>query len=114
MIESGLKGVEFISINTDKQALYLSKANQKIQIGDKLTKGLGAGANPEIGQSALTASGTPSIADLKTAAKNTTVAEIALAPPLEEDRAKSEKEGAPEKWPIEITSRKLTRLFVQK
>lgn len=50
MIDSGLKGVEFISINTDKQALYLSKANQKIQIGDKLTKGLGAGANPEIGQ----------------------------------------------------------------
>lgn len=50
MIDSGLKGVEFISINTDKQALYMSKANQKIQIGDKLTKGLGAGANPEIGQ----------------------------------------------------------------
>jgi cell division protein FtsZ len=52
MIEAGLKGVEFISINTDKQALYLSKAGQKIQIGDKLTKGLGAGANPEIGQKA--------------------------------------------------------------
>ncbi|MGI6113466.1 MAG: cell division protein FtsZ [Mahellales bacterium] len=52
MIQIGLKGVEFISINTDKQALYLSQANQKIQIGDKLTKGLGAGANPEIGQKA--------------------------------------------------------------
>lgn len=52
MIESGLKGVEFISINTDKQALHLSKANQKIQIGEKLTRGLGAGANPEIGQKA--------------------------------------------------------------
>lgn len=52
MIESGLKGVEFISINTDKQALYLSKAGHKIQIGDKLTRGLGAGANPEIGQRA--------------------------------------------------------------
>ncbi|SKA83475.1 cell division protein FtsZ [Caloramator quimbayensis] len=52
MIEFGLKGVEFISVNTDKQALYLSKAGQKIQIGDKLTKGLGAGANPEIGQKA--------------------------------------------------------------
>lgn len=52
MIQFGLKGVEFYSINTDKQALYLSKANQKIQIGDKLTKGLGAGANPEIGQKA--------------------------------------------------------------
>lgn len=52
MIESGLKGVEFIAINTDKQALLLSKANQKIQIGEKLTKGLGAGACPEIGQKA--------------------------------------------------------------
>jgi cell division protein FtsZ len=52
MIDSGLKGVEFISINTDKQALYLSKAGHKIQIGDKLTRGLGAGANPEIGQKA--------------------------------------------------------------
>lgn len=52
MISSGLKGVEFIAINTDKQALYLSKANTKIQIGDKLTKGLGAGSNPEIGEKA--------------------------------------------------------------
>lgn len=52
MIESGLKGVEFVAINTDKQALSLSKANQKIHIGEKLTKGLGAGANPEIGQKA--------------------------------------------------------------
>lgn len=50
MIESGLKGVEFIALNTDKQALLLSRANQKIQIGEKITKGLGAGANPEIGQ----------------------------------------------------------------
>jgi len=52
MILSGLKNVEFIAINTDKQALALSNASQKIQIGDKLTKGLGAGANPEIGQKA--------------------------------------------------------------
>jgi cell division protein FtsZ len=52
MINAGLKGVEFIAINTDKQALFLSKANTKIQIGEKLTKGLGAGANPEIGQKA--------------------------------------------------------------
>jgi cell division protein FtsZ len=52
MIEFGLKGVEFIAINTDKQALFNSQANQKIQIGEKLTKGLGAGANPEIGQRA--------------------------------------------------------------
>lgn len=52
MIDSGLKGVEFISVNTDAQALYLSKADKKIQIGEKLTKGLGAGANPEIGRKA--------------------------------------------------------------
>lgn len=52
MIDSGMKGVEFISINTDKQALYLSKASCKIQIGDKLTRGLGAGANPDVGQRA--------------------------------------------------------------
>ncbi|MBS7262155.1 MAG: cell division protein FtsZ [Eubacteriales bacterium] len=52
MIESGLKGCEFIVLNTDKQALLQSNANQKIQIGEKLTKGLGAGANPEIGQKA--------------------------------------------------------------
>lgn len=52
MIESGLRGVEFITVNTDKQALFLSQANMKIQIGEKLTRGLGAGANPEIGQKA--------------------------------------------------------------
>ncbi len=52
MIASGLKGCEFIVLNTDKQALLQSNANQKIQIGEKLTKGLGAGANPEIGQKA--------------------------------------------------------------
>lgn len=50
MITSGLKGVEFISINTDKQALMNSKATTKIQIGEKLTKGLGAGSIPEIGE----------------------------------------------------------------
>lgn len=52
MIQYGLRGVEFISVNTDKQALYLSKASQKIQIGEKVTKGLGAGADPEIGRKA--------------------------------------------------------------
>lgn len=52
MINAGLRGVEFIAVNTDKQALFLSQANTKIQIGDKLTKGLGAGANPEIGEKA--------------------------------------------------------------
>lgn len=52
MIQSELKGVEFIAINTDKQALFTSKAEHKIQIGEKLTRGLGAGANPEIGKKA--------------------------------------------------------------
>ena len=52
MVDSGLRGVDFIAVNTDKQALALSKAPKQIQIGDKLTKGLGAGANPEVGQKA--------------------------------------------------------------
>lgn len=52
MIDFGLKGVEFIAINTDAQALFLSKADTRIQIGEQLTKGLGAGANPEIGKKA--------------------------------------------------------------
>ena len=52
MITYGLSGVEFIAINTDKQALYLSRANDKIQIGEKTTKGLGAGAQPEVGMRA--------------------------------------------------------------
>ena len=52
MIQYGIRGVEFISVNTDKQALYLSRANQKIQIGEKLTKGQGAGASPDKGESA--------------------------------------------------------------
>ncbi len=49
MIESGLSGVEFIAINTDKQALDLSNADKKIQIGTTVTSGLGAGGNPEVG-----------------------------------------------------------------
>lgn len=52
MIEAGIKNVEFIAINTDRQALQLSKANSRIQIGEKLTRGLGAGANPDIGMQA--------------------------------------------------------------
>jgi len=52
MIESGIKGVEFIAVNTDNQALQRSKASTKIQIGEKLTRGLGAGANPDIGAQA--------------------------------------------------------------
>lgn len=49
MIEAGVRGIDFIALNTDKQALYSSKAEEKLQIGEKLTRGLGAGANPEIG-----------------------------------------------------------------
>lgn len=50
MIDANLQGINFIAINTDKQALRNSKAETKIQIGEKLTKGLGAGGNPEVGQ----------------------------------------------------------------
>ena len=52
MIEAGIRNVEFVSINTDRQALEVSKANSKIQIGEKITRGLGAGANPDIGAQA--------------------------------------------------------------
>ena len=52
MVDAGLRGVEFISINTDRQALGQSNAQVKIQIGEKLTKGLGAGAIPEVGRRA--------------------------------------------------------------
>ena len=52
MVQYGLQGVEFIAVNTDRQALQLSAGQQKIQIGEKLTKGLGAGADPEIGRKA--------------------------------------------------------------
>lgn len=53
MIDMGLKGVEFIALNTDAQALQDSKANTKIQIGSATTKGLGAGANPDVGKQAM-------------------------------------------------------------
>ena len=52
MIEAGLQGVDFIAVNTDRQALSTSKAATKVQIGEKLTKGLGAGAVPDIGKRA--------------------------------------------------------------
>ena len=52
MVEEQIGGVEFIGINTDKQALKLCKAPTAIQIGEKLTKGLGAGAKPEVGEKA--------------------------------------------------------------
>ncbi len=52
MVEANLRGVDFVAVNTDRQALGLSKAQTKIQIGEKLTKGLGAGAIPDIGRRA--------------------------------------------------------------
>ncbi|PUA38887.1 cell division protein FtsZ [Paenibacillus elgii] len=52
MIDTGVRGVEFITVNTDAQALHLAKSEMKLQIGDKLTRGLGAGANPDVGKKA--------------------------------------------------------------
>ncbi|MBP2672126.1 MAG: ftsZ, partial [candidate division NC10 bacterium] len=52
MVSSSMSGVEFIVVNTDAQALRHTPVEHKIQIGEKLTKGLGAGANPEIGRKA--------------------------------------------------------------
>ena len=52
MIEVGLKGVEFVAVNTDAQALLMSDADVKLDIGRELTRGLGAGANPEVGRKA--------------------------------------------------------------
>ena len=52
MVDSGIRGVEFIAVNTDRQQLLKSKAGTKIQIGEKITRGLGAGANPDIGAQA--------------------------------------------------------------
>ncbi len=52
MIDEGLGGVEFIAVNTDNQSLALSRARTRVRIGDKLTRGLGAGGNPEIGRKA--------------------------------------------------------------
>ena len=50
MVKAGTQGVEFIAINTDKQALAVSNANQKIQIGEKMTRGQGAGSDPDVGK----------------------------------------------------------------
>ena len=49
MLDQGIKSVDFIAVNTDRQALQKSKASTKIQIGEKITRGLGAGANPDVG-----------------------------------------------------------------
>lgn len=52
MIQAGIQSATFVAVNTDKQALYLSQAQERVQIGEKITKGLGAGANPEVGKQA--------------------------------------------------------------
>ena len=50
MVKAGTQGVEFIAVNTDKQALAVSNADQKVQIGEKTTRGQGAGSDPEVGK----------------------------------------------------------------
>ncbi|MCB0351839.1 MAG: cell division protein FtsZ, partial [Bdellovibrionales bacterium] len=65
MIEGGLTGVEFVVANTDRQALASNKADGKIQLGQELTKGLGAGANPEIGKRAAIESYNDIVAQLE-------------------------------------------------
>ena len=52
MVDAGLKGVEFIAVNTDAQALQMTDADIKLQVGGQLTRGLGAGANPDMGMAA--------------------------------------------------------------
>ena len=65
MVKSGTQGVEFIAVNTDKQALAVSSADQKIQIGEKLTHGQGAGSDPEVGKGGGTGTGAaPTVADI--------------------------------------------------
>ena len=66
MIDENIEGVEFIGINTDKQALQFCKASTVMQIGEKLTRGLGAGAKPEVGEKAAE----ESTEDLTEALKN--------------------------------------------
>src|SRR5438552_2737799 len=56
MVDAGVSGVEFIAVNTDAQALLMCDADLKIHIGAKATRGLGAGANPEVGRAAATES----------------------------------------------------------
>lgn len=73
MVDENIDGVEFIGVNTDKQALQLCKAPKLLQIGEKLTKGLGAGAKPEIGQKAAE----ESVEEIETALKG---ADMVLSP----------------------------------
>lgn len=65
MIDGGLQGVQFVAVNTDKQILQISKAETKMVIGEKLTRGFGAGSNPEVGQKAAEESRTMIEEELK-------------------------------------------------
>src|SRR4030066_163067 len=65
MIDEGLQGVDFIAVNTDAQALMLSRAPTRVRIGDKLTRGLGSGGNPETGSKAAEESAEGGISKLK-------------------------------------------------
>lgn len=65
MIDEGVKGIEFIAINTDRQALTSSMAHKQLQIGEKLTRGLGAGAKPEVGKDAAKENRTQIIQELE-------------------------------------------------
>src|SRR5512143_1982874 len=65
MIAEGLQGVEFVAVNTDAQALMLSNSTKRVRIGDKLTRGLGAGGNPEVGAKAAEESADDLYASLK-------------------------------------------------
>lgn len=67
MVAAGVRGVEFVAVNTDKAALFLSKANQKIQIGEKTTAGMGAGGKPENGRNAAEESRDEIIAAIRSA-----------------------------------------------
>lgn len=67
MVAAGVRGVEFVAVNTDKAALFLSKANQKIQIGEKTTAGMGAGGKPENGKNAAEESRDEIIAAIRSA-----------------------------------------------
>ena len=79
MIEERLLGVEFISVNTDAQALTASRSDLKVQIGKKLTRGLGAGARPEIGRQAVEENRDEIIAAVQ-GAENKTAAEDEVKP----------------------------------
>jgi cell division protein FtsZ len=65
MMAEGIQGVEFITVNTDAQALMLSKAPARVRLGDKLTRGLGAGGNPEVGRKSAEESADDLYATLK-------------------------------------------------